>query len=147
MEKVFDGFGIISGAPLSMANNKRDNENTSQSPGGNFNPILVPINRHFNLDFITLYKKTMAELKMTAIIANILGWPLYVFSVYENIENIKSVVLLVLGAIFVCVKIWQAYQKGRATKIANDRQQFELDCERWDKEDERRRLREITNQQ
>lgn len=147
MEKVFDGFGIISGAPLNMADNKRDSKNTSQSPNGNFSPFLVPVNRYFNLDFITLYKKTMAELKLTWIIANMLGWPLYVFSIFENIENIKSVVLLVLGAIFICVKIWQAYQKGRTTKIANDRQQFELDCERWDKEDERRRQRETINQQ
>lgn len=146
MEKVFDGFGIISGAPLNMANNKHDNENTSQPPIGHINSFLVPVNRYFNLDFITLYKKAMAELKMTTLILNMLGWPLYLFSIFENIENIKAVVLLILGAVFICVKIWQAYQKGRTTKIANDRQQFELDCERWDKEDERKRQRELTKQ-
>jgi predicted membrane protein len=130
-------IGIISGTPTTMADSKYHNGDTNKQSISGIDTLLEPLNRHLNINFLTLYKKQMAELKVVWIVTNLLGWPIYVLSVYQNIENAKAVVLIVLGAIFMLVKIWQAYEKGRTTKIANDRQKFELDCEKMDRQQKR----------
>lgn len=126
MEKSLQNIGIISGTTANMADSFHDNRNPSKSSYSGFDSVRVPTDSRLFTNLLTLYKKQMAEFKITWLIANLLGWPLYAFSIVENIENIKSVVLLVLGAIFIGVKIWQAYEKGRGTRIENDKKQYEL---------------------
>lgn len=75
-------------------------------------------------------KQRMAEIKASWILFNMIGIPVYILGIVNNLDNYKSAILFLMGLLYSCTIIFRSYQKGRKERIANDREQFHLELEK-----------------
>lgn len=72
----------------------------------------------------------MAELKLGWIILNMIGIPVYVLGIVNNLDNWKSGILFLMGLLYSLTLLMRSYETWRTKKISNDRELFHLENEK-----------------
>lgn len=119
--------------------NSADNSNVhqlsmDQREMGNWVNVFLDgfFDRNFHISkFQGLFnKQRMAEIKASWVLFNLIGVPVYILGIVNNLDNYKSAILFLMGLLYSCTIIFRSYQKGRKERIANDREQFHLELEK-----------------
>ncbi len=133
-----DNFGSIFSDKVNMGNqslNVRDEHKREN----NSNHAVYSRRNSSTLNYLfTLFKQAkeqMATVKIGWILFNILGWPTAILTflsaifgdiVLGDITEPYRSIIIVLGIVFIIVKILIAYEGWREKHIANEEREFEL---------------------
>lgn len=120
-----------------MANNKFDNWMEYQQRSGRRIPFYYT---GIALQLPYLKRLTeMAQIKWTLILADFLGIPIYFLGIYDNINNVRSAVLFIVGLTYVMFRIYfYVIQRKQAVR--------DKDLDLWNKEqDKEDRINKIKN--
>lgn len=102
---------------------KQSDNNRLPVYGVDYNNVLRFLQNYCKIIF---NKNWMAEIKFGWLFIHIVGIPVYIFGIIDNLDNYKSAVLFLMGLMYSCTVIYRSYQKGRKEKISNDREEFHL---------------------
>lgn len=94
---------------MGASNEFKSMEREQRFVGNDFVPVI-----NANL-FGGIYKRIikMAETKMMWAILNAIGFPIYLLGILQNLDNIKSVILILLGVIWGIIRIYFSVVWGK----------------------------------
>lgn len=121
---------------FSMANNKYDNWLEYQQRPRNRMAFYYP-GFHMQLPYLKRITE-MAQIKWTLILADFLGIPIYFLGIYDNINNVRSAVLFIVGLTYVMFRIYfYVIQRKQAVRD----KEYELWHKQIDKEERINKLK------
>lgn len=90
---------------------------------------IAYLSKSFTLTHVSRIRK-MASVKLGWLLFELIGWPVWILGVWNNIDNGKSIVLFILAAMFLMVRLYYYHrQKDQAVR------EKELDL--WHKEQDK----------
>ncbi len=137
MERKLKVAGVLFGDKGYM----RTNRGNKTTMGDNKQPLpdndIISIDdgdsflRYLQTNIPNLFKRQkMAEIKGMWIILNLIGVPVYILGIVNNLDNYKSAILFLMGLLYSVTVLMRSYEKWRKEKIANDREEFHLRMEK-----------------
>jgi len=133
-----DNFGNIFSDTFDMGSKSSDVRAKYQRNQNSDNAVHSGRSSNIDYNLYTLFKQAkekMATVKIGWILFNILGWPTAIFTflsalfgdiVLGDIGEPARSIVIILGIVFIVVKILISYEHWREKHIANQEKEFEL---------------------